>query len=428
MSFSIDYIEEKIAYDSLSEMPEQLRKACILAKTTHTLVLSGFSFSDDFRLTDSDVITYIIPFLKANPDIKTLEVSSNSIGVEGAEALAKITSLHTLNLEYNPIGDAGAIALAQSTTLQNLDVGGTQIGAEGAKALGKNTSIRILNIQLNSIGDAGAIGLAQSTSLQNVNVTGTGIGAEGLKALVDTTSLHTLLAYGPIGVEGLVVLAQSISLQTLQVPIFEKEEAEAFTAALLLNNNSVFTSISGIKVTPEIENMLQINRNRLNLECKLIIETLKQSLIQDLVELILVYCGRSMPYPHNDIQKECLSNIICTHLPNAQTNFPMVVWQAPIAANDYFKAQKSYTECTLQETSGIERKFSAEVVNAFFASQKNKTECIATQQRKASDNTAVNASATVQLSVPVVSFTSQVQTFQEMRKAQMIVARKHSKL
>ena len=41
------------------------------------------------NLTDKDIQEYIVPFLNSHPEIKTLHVRYNNIGVDGAKALAE---------------------------------------------------------------------------------------------------------------------------------------------------------------------------------------------------------------------------------------------------------------------------------------------------------------------------------------------------
>jgi internalin A len=69
--------------------------------------------------------------------LTSLNLSSNSIGEEGAKAIAQsLTSLTSLDLSNNSIGDEGAKAIAQSlTSLTSLDLSNNSIGEEGAKAI-----------------------------------------------------------------------------------------------------------------------------------------------------------------------------------------------------------------------------------------------------------------------------------------------------
>jgi len=111
-------------------------------------------------------------FAAARPESMNLRM--NSIGPEGAEALASCTEgfsrMQWLNLKNNRIGDEGALALAtmletnDSLTMLNLRVqmpSLTDRAAVGfAEALRWNKTIDRLRLRRNKIGDAGAIALA----------------------------------------------------------------------------------------------------------------------------------------------------------------------------------------------------------------------------------------------------------------------------
>jgi Leucine-rich repeat (LRR) protein len=81
----------------------------------------------------------------ATPKLEALILSDNSIGDEGARALAKALrgapTLVTLYLDGNSIGDEGARALAKALhsapTLETLYLDGNSIGDKGAHALAK---------------------------------------------------------------------------------------------------------------------------------------------------------------------------------------------------------------------------------------------------------------------------------------------------
>ena len=80
-----------------------------------------------FNATNLDQLSQLLSHGGA---IKSLNLSDNSIGVEGAIALATsptLTNLTSLNLKWNNIGDEGARAIATSpylAHLTSLDLGG----------------------------------------------------------------------------------------------------------------------------------------------------------------------------------------------------------------------------------------------------------------------------------------------------------------
>ena len=69
--------------------------------------------------------------------ITSLDLSFNSIGADGAPAIAaSLTGLTSLDLSANSIGAAGAQAIAASLTgLTSLSLRGNSIGADGVRAV-----------------------------------------------------------------------------------------------------------------------------------------------------------------------------------------------------------------------------------------------------------------------------------------------------
>ena len=75
------------------------------------------------------------------PELKSLNLSNNRIGDEGAKAIAATVSpqLTSLYLDDNSIGAEGAKAIAEHLPqLTSLDLGRNSIGDEGAKAIAAN--------------------------------------------------------------------------------------------------------------------------------------------------------------------------------------------------------------------------------------------------------------------------------------------------
>ena len=66
-------------------------------------------------------------------NLTELQIGSNNIEEEGAQALALNSTLTTLNLYNNGIGDEGAKALALNSSLTTLNLNYNGIGDEGAK-------------------------------------------------------------------------------------------------------------------------------------------------------------------------------------------------------------------------------------------------------------------------------------------------------
>ena len=109
-----------------------------------TLGLNRYSI--DEPTIDAPGVEALAEGLRTNGALKTLDLSSNSIGDAGAQALAEALktneALTQLFLRSNSIGDAGAQALAE--------------------ALKTNEALTMLDVDFNSIGDAGAQALDEA--------------------------------------------------------------------------------------------------------------------------------------------------------------------------------------------------------------------------------------------------------------------------
>jgi len=140
--------------------------------------------------------------------LTSLDLARNGIGAEGAKAVAaKLTGLASLNLDGNNIGDEGAKAIAANLkALTSLNLWDNRIGAEGAKAIAENLkALASLDLWNNGIGDEGAKAIAAKlTGLTSLDLWNNGIGDEGAKAIAANlkalTSLN--LAGNNIGEEG----------------------------------------------------------------------------------------------------------------------------------------------------------------------------------------------------------------------------------
>ena len=157
--------------------------------------------------------------------LEHIELTNCSIGPQEAQNLAKAlcvnTSVKTLHLSRNPLGDEGAKALAEilgengavssgtvNTTLEHVDLSWCCIGPVGAQHLAQalcvNTSLKILKLSRNPLGDEGAKTLAEMLG---------GNGAVS-SATVNTTLEHVDLSYCEIGPVGAQHLAQALCVNT----------------------------------------------------------------------------------------------------------------------------------------------------------------------------------------------------------------------
>ena len=160
-----------------------------------------------------------------NTTLEHVDLCNCSIGPVGAQHLAQAlrvnTSVKTLNLSYNPLGDEGAKALAEmlrgngtesggtvNTTLEHVDLCNCSIGPVGAQhlaqALRVNTSVKTLNLSYNPLGDEGAKALAEMLGRNGAESSGT----------VNTTLEHVDLSRCSIGPVGAQHLAQALCMNT----------------------------------------------------------------------------------------------------------------------------------------------------------------------------------------------------------------------
>jgi hypothetical protein len=180
--------------------------------------------------------------------VTTLSLWDNSIGDEGAKAIAEALKVNevvtTLDLRGgNNIGDEGVIAIAEAlkvnAVVTTLSLGSNNIGDEGAiaiaEALKANAVVTILSLGGNSIGDEGAIAIA-----------------EALKVNVVVTTLD--LAWNKIGDDGAVAIAESLKVMAAVTTLFlggnkigdegakviaESLKVNAVVTKLLLGNNNM---------------------------------------------------------------------------------------------------------------------------------------------------------------------------------------------
>ena len=121
----------------------------------------------DPDLTDVDM-GYLAVALKDNKILKSLILSENAIGNEGAKILAQAlstTNVTTLDLSLNKISDTGAKALFEISSLRHLILGGNSIGNLGVTNIRDNNTLRILIIDGNDINDDGIQAFLHNTSL-----------------------------------------------------------------------------------------------------------------------------------------------------------------------------------------------------------------------------------------------------------------------
>jgi hypothetical protein len=133
--------------------------------------------------TRNDLISALTLKVFVDGAITKLIAKNCRLVIAEVQNLAKNTSLISLDLASNNIGDEGAQALAANTSITSLDLAANGIGDAGAQALAANTRITALNLQNNNIGDAGAQALAANTRITKLDLANCRIGPAGRAAL-----------------------------------------------------------------------------------------------------------------------------------------------------------------------------------------------------------------------------------------------------
>ena len=160
-----------------------------------------------------------------NTTLEHVDLSSCYIGLLGAQRLAQVlcinTSVKTLDLSHNTLSDKGAKALAEmlggtgaessgpfNTTLKHVDLSSTSISSVGAQHLAQalcvNTSVKTLKVFSNYLGDEGAKALAEMLG---------GTGAES-SGPFNTTLKHVDLSLTNMSSVGAQHLAQALCVNT----------------------------------------------------------------------------------------------------------------------------------------------------------------------------------------------------------------------
>ncbi|KAL0238597.1 hypothetical protein GEMRC1_013070 [Eukaryota sp. GEM-RC1] len=201
--------------------------------------------------------------LKVNSTVTQINLVVNSIGTEGAIALAdalKVNSTVTrIDLGSNSIGTEGAIALAEAlkvnSTVTRIDLGENSIGTKGAIALADalkvNSSVTEIGLRENSIGNEGAIALADALKVNctviRISLWENSIGNEGAIALADALKVNSTvteinLGFNSIGTEGAIALADALKVNSTVTEInlgFNSIDSETKQLIKRISNNRI---------------------------------------------------------------------------------------------------------------------------------------------------------------------------------------------
>mmetsp|Transcript_18795 Transcript_18795/g.38258 ORF Transcript_18795/g.38258 Transcript_18795/m.38258 type:complete len:267 (+) Transcript_18795:89-889(+) len=167
---------------------------------------------------DAKVVAHVIAI---SPELRELAMGSNSVGDEGAAAIAEALKvnccgrhvLSLLSLNANAIGDEGAVALGdalrENAVLTNISLAGNAIGDRGAAAIAaglkassdtreRMTRLTELDLYHNRIGDEGAVAIAEALGgnkvLTLLDVRHNAIGAAGGMAMAKALKVNVQLA------------------------------------------------------------------------------------------------------------------------------------------------------------------------------------------------------------------------------------------
>ena len=201
--------------------------------------------------------------LKTNTTLVSLDLDRNRLGSKGAmhvsEGLKANKTLQTLHLQTNQLNQEAAKYLSEclkaNSTLQTLNLQSNSLNAEGAKyvagALKINTTLTDVSFQSNNVGNEGAEALGEAlktnSTLQSLSLFNNAVGAEGAKYVaealkINTTLKHLNLQMNPVGSEGAEALGAALktnsTLQSLDLQRGEvgNEGAEALGEALKTNS------------------------------------------------------------------------------------------------------------------------------------------------------------------------------------------------
>jgi Ran GTPase-activating protein (RanGAP) involved in mRNA processing and transport len=146
----------------------------------------------------SGPMTHVHDGLRQNTSLRTLDLSSNSLGNDGCALLVQAfeaCGLSYVNLSRNKIGNAGAAVLASALQgdllLQRLNLSENCIAGRGAAVLADallvNTTLEILDLAQNAIGKTGGVAvgncLQKNWALNNLNLSRCEVANEGATAV-----------------------------------------------------------------------------------------------------------------------------------------------------------------------------------------------------------------------------------------------------
>ncbi|MEY3182979.1 MAG: hypothetical protein RLZ35_964 [Pseudomonadota bacterium] len=164
-------------------------------------------------------------------DLSHQDLQDNNI-LELCEALQDCYYVRSLDLSSNHIGDQGAIALAQSRFITYLDLSYNVIGDEGAIALSQSQSINKLDIALNNLTNKGIIVFLQNQFFISLDISANPL--VRLKATKEAQLLDKSMSYNRAKSQN--------EARFLTCQLFSLHKNKTLLEPKLLNNIIQFTS------------------------------------------------------------------------------------------------------------------------------------------------------------------------------------------
>lgn len=195
----------------------------------------------------------IVDKLSLAKDLQELNLSNCRMGHFGAKAIGSVnlpSSLKTLDLSHNGIGNDGAWKLApvldSLVNLESLLLSKNQIGDDGASEIGHHlpSNLKLLVMRGNDIGDVGADAIAAAVAnskIAELMLANNNIGSAGAIALAQVVAQSSCLQEldlneNEVGDDGAAALAKSLMVPSDD----DKEESKASSLTILrLKDNQI---------------------------------------------------------------------------------------------------------------------------------------------------------------------------------------------
>jgi len=127
-----------------------------------------------------------VRMIAGHPSYRTVDLSGNRIGREGAQALAASERFEVLVLRRCEMGDRAVQAFEHNAAIRRLDVSGNAIGCTGVAALARKRGLSELDASDNLIDDEGVLALAASNYLTKLYLRNNFFGDAGALALASS--------------------------------------------------------------------------------------------------------------------------------------------------------------------------------------------------------------------------------------------------